>query len=289
MELRLLKYFLVLVQERNISRAAEVLHLTQPTLSRQMAQLEEELGAPLFVRGKNIVLTEAGFMLRRRAEEVTSLVDKIEDEFANKDQVGGVISIGSGGLNSFRALPVIMESFRKLYPKVSFKIYSNSAEYVVEQLEQGILDFGLLLEPVDVSKFEYVRMKAHERWGLMVRSGNPLTRKKYITKEDLLNETLVCSGRQNIQGEIRAWLGDSVERLDIIATHNLVTSTIMLVEAGVASALLLEGAVDLYDPARLVFRPLYPELRMTSVFAWKKVQTGFGAAGKFLDHFKSML
>lgn len=289
MELRLLKYFLVLVQERNISRAAEVLHLTQPTLSRQMAQLEEELGAPLFVRGKNIVLTEAGFMLRRRAEEVTSLVDKIEDEFANKDQVGGVISIGSGGLNSFRALPVIMESFRKLYPKVSFKIYSNSAEYVVEQLEQGILDFGLLLEPVDVSKFEYVRMKAHERWGLMVRSGNPLARKKYITKEDLLNETLVCSGRQNIQGEIRAWLGDSVERLDIIATHNLVTSTIMLVEAGVASALLLEGAVDLYDPARLVFRPLYPELRMTSVFAWKKVQTGFGAAGKFLDHFKSML
>lgn len=289
MELRMLQYFLAVVREQNISRAADVLHITQPTLSRQMAQLEEELGVTLFVRGKHLELTDAGVMLRRRAEEVVSLMGKIDDEFTHKKDIGGVISIGSGGLYAMQSLPPIMESFRKQYPKVQFQIYTNSAEHIKERLEQGLLDFGLLLEPVEVSKFDYLRMKEKERWGLLLRKGHPLAQKKFITKDDLIGETLITSDRLSIQKELESWLGEVKDRLDIFATYNIITNAVMLVDSGIASALTIEGAVHLLATNRLVFRPLSPELSMTSVFAWKKFQPGFGAAGVFLDYFKSML
>ena len=289
MELRMLQYFLAVVQEQNISRAAEVLHITQPTLSRQMAQLEEELGATLFIRGKHLELTDAGVMLRRRAEEVVSLMDKIDDEFTHQKDIGGVISIGSGGLYATQTLPPLMESFRRQYPKVQFQIYTNSADHIKERLEQGLLDFGLLLEPVDVTRFDYLRMKEKERWGLLLRKGHPLAQKRFITQEDLIGETLITSDRLSIQKELESWLGDVRERLDIFATYNIITNAVMLVDSGIASALTIEGAVHLLATNRLVFRPLVPELSMTSVFAWKKFQPNFGAASVFLDYFKSML
>ena len=165
MELRVLQYFLTVVQEENISRAAEVLHVTQPTLSRQMAQLEEELGVQLFVRGRHLTLTDAGVMLRRRAEEVTALMEKMQQELEGHADVGGVISIGSGGLMALQALSPAMAAFREQHPKVQYQLYTNHVEHVKERLEQGLLDFGLLLEPVDVSKFDYLRMGARETWG----------------------------------------------------------------------------------------------------------------------------
>ena len=176
MELRVLQYFLTIVQEENISRAAEVLHVTQPTLSRQMAQLEEELGVQLFVRGRHLTLTDAGVMLRRRAEEVTALMEKMQQELEGHADVGGVISIGSGGLMALQALSPAMAAFREQHPKVQYQLYTNHAEHVKERLEQGLLDFGLLLEPVDVSKFDYLRMGARETWGLLMRSDHPLAR-----------------------------------------------------------------------------------------------------------------
>ena len=163
MEIRALQYFLAVVREENITRAAEVLHITQPALSRQMAQLEEEIGVQLFVRGKHLQLTDAGVMLRRRAEEVVTLMNKIESEFEEQADIEGVISIGSGGLLTMRFLGLAMDSFRKKYPKVQYQLYTNSAEYVKERLEQGLLDFGFLLEPIDVTKFDYIRMKEKER------------------------------------------------------------------------------------------------------------------------------
>lgn len=288
MEIRLLQYFLAVVQEENISRAADVLHVTQPTLSRQMAQLEEELGTQLFIRGRHLALTDAGIMLRRRAEEVVALMDKIEDEFQSQEEIGGIISIGSGGLNASKMLPAVMEGFRKKYPKVQFSLYTNSAEYVREQLEQGLLDFGLLLEPIDVTKFDYIRMKKKERWGLLLRAGHPLAKKESIAKEDLLGEPLITTNRQSIQKELEGWLERSFSQLDIFATYNIITNVAMLVESGVASALTIEGAVNLFGSERLVFRPLFPELSMTSVFAWKKFQPSFGAAGRFLEYLKNM-
>ena len=171
MEVRELKYFLTVIREENISRAAEVLNMTQPTLSRQMSQLEEELGSKLFLRGKRLVLTDAGVLLKRRAEEVVELMDKIECEFESDNEMGGIISLGSGGLIAMQELSLIMSDFRQRYPKLQFHIHTNSAEYLKERLEQGLLDFALLLEPVDVSKFDYIRMKSKERWGLLV-NGN---------------------------------------------------------------------------------------------------------------------
>lgn len=288
MELRLLEYYLAVVREGNISKAAELLHITQPTLSRQMAKLEEELGAPLFIRGKHLQLTDAGIMLQRRAEEVTSLIGKIEDEFTQKKEIGGVISIGSGGLYSSRVLPELMSGFRKLHPQVSFHLYTNSADYVKEQLEQGLLDFGLLLEPIDITKFDYIRMKDRERWGLLLRKSHPLAQKEYISKEDVWNETIITSDRFAIQKELVNWIGKPVTELDILATYNLITNAVNIVDSGLASAVTIEGAVNMFATDRLVFRPFHPELSMTSVFAWKKFATGFGAAGSFLTYFKSM-
>lgn len=288
MELRILQYFLAVVREENISRAAEVLHVTQPTLSRQMAQLEEELGTQLFIRGKHLTLTDAGVMLRHRAEEVVSLMDKIETEIQNQNEIGGVISIGSGGLNASHMLPAVMDGFRKKYPKVQYQLYTNSAEYIKEQLEQGLLDIGLLLEPIDITKFDYIRMNNQEKWGLLLRTGHPLAKKGYITKEDLIGEPLITTSRESVQKELENWFGDSLSKLDIFATYNIITNVAMLVEGGVASALTLEGAVNLFDCDRMVFRPLYPELSMTSVLAWKKFQPNFGVVGHFIEYLKTM-
>ena len=289
MELRLLQYFLAVAREENISRAADTLHLTQPTLSRQMAQLEKELGAALFVRGRHFKLTGAGMLLRRRAEEVTALMGKIEDEFTQSREISGEISIGTGGLYATRILPEIMAGFRRLHSHVHFRLYTNSAEHSKALMEQGLLDFGLLLEPVDIAKFDYIRMKDRERWGLLVRESHPLAAKEYITKEDVWKEILITSDRLPIQRELLQWIGKPAGELDVFATYNIITQVANIVDSGLASALTIEGAVRMFASDCLVFRPLFPELSMTSVFAWKKFQPDFGAANAFLTYFKSML
>lgn len=289
MELRVLQYFLAVVREENISRAAESLHVTQPTLSRQMAQLEEELGTPLFIRGKHLTLTDAGVMLRRRAEEVVSLMNKIESEFEEQNEVGGIISIGSGGLSAVEFLLPAMQSFREKYPRVQFQFYTNSAEYVKERLDQGLLDFGLLLEPIDITKYDYLRMPAKEKWGLLLWTDHPLAEKDYITHDDLQSIPLITTDRRSLQNELEHWLGKPFSELDIFATYNIITNVALLVNNRAASALTIEGAVNLFGSDKFVFKPLFPELSMTSVLAWKKFQPSFGASGKFLEYLKSML
>ena len=160
MELRTLQYFLTVAREENITIASEALHITQPTLSRQMKQLEQELGTELFVRGRNFALTEAGMLLRRRAEEVVDMMYKIESEIETAGEVGGVISIGSGALKSSQFLPEVMSAFQKLHPKVRFEIYSNSSQYIKERMDRGLLDFdfGIMLEPIDIEQYEYIRI-----------------------------------------------------------------------------------------------------------------------------------
>ena len=288
METRLLQYFLAVVREENISRAAEVLHVTQPTLSRQMTQLEEELGVQLFIRGRHLALTDAGIMLRHRAEEVVALMEKIESDFEENNEVAGIISIGSGGLDAMNALLPVMKLFRQKYPKVRFQFHTNSADYIKERLDQGLLDFGLLLEPIDIIKYDFIRMKEKEIWGLLLHKDHPLAVKEYITKEDLLNQPLISTDRLSVQKELENWFGDELSDLDIFATYNIITNVATLVDSKIASALTIGGAVSLFSSDRLVFKPLYPELAMTSVLAWKKFHPGFGAAGKFLEYFKSI-
>lgn len=288
MEFKTLRYFLAVVREENISRAAEVLHITQPALSRYMSQLEEELGTQLFIRGRHLTLTDAGVMLRQRAEEVVSLMNKIESEFEEQSEIGGIISIGTGGLNASHILPPIIEKFSQKYPKVQFHIYTNSAEHIKERIEQGLLDFGLLMEPIDVSKYDYIRMKEREKWGLLMRRDSPLAEKSCIAKEDLYGIPIMTTDRVSVQKEFENWFGDGIEKLNVCMTFNIITNAIMFVGSGLVYALTIEGAVDSVDREQLVFRPLYPELSASSVLVWKKFHPNFGAAGRFLELLKSM-
>lgn len=289
MELRVLRYYLAVVQEKNMSRAAEVLHLTQPTLSRQIAQLERELGAQLFERGRRLELTPAGVRLRDRAEELVRLADLVEDEFHAAGGVEGIVRIGSGGLSSSKVLPAAMEGFRRENPRVSFELYTNSADYVVDQLDKGLLDFGFLLEPVDTERFDYVRLDVRERWGLLVRRGDPLVSQGVVGPDDLLGRPLVTTARPDLQRELASWLGFDLGRLDVMCTYNLVTNVVMLVDSGVASALTIAGAVELYDPKRFAFLPMEPELSSPSVLAWKRSSLRFGAPDHFLAYLRDML
>ena len=286
MDIRVLRYFLTVVREENISKAAQALHVTQPTLSRQMAQLEEELGTPLFVRGKHLTLTDAGVMLRRRAEEVAELMDKIEDEFASREEVGGIISIGSGVLRSSHVLTRELLAFREKYPRVQYEIYTNTSDYIKEKLDRGLLDFGLLLEPVDISRYDYIRLREKERWGLFIPEGHPLARKEQITREDLKRTLLITPSRQSVQSEISNWLGEDFQNLDILASFNLITDMTVMMNTGEACFLAIEGAMESYVGRGQVFRPLCPELATASVRAWKRAPPLSGAAGKFLEEFR---
>ena len=288
MELRLLKYFLTVVREENISRAAEVLHVTQPTLSRQMKELEEELHTTLFIRGKRLVLTDSGVMLRRRAEEVVSLINKIDNEFREQEELSGVISVGSGGLMASKILPDLIRHFRERYPLVEFEIITGNADNIKERLEHGLLDFGFLLEPVDIGKFDYLRLAGKEIWGVLLPAGHPLAAERSVTKEQLRELPLIVTSRTALRSEIEEWLSYPVSELDVVATHNLINNAAPLTENGVACVLTVEGAVDMFDPARFAFRPLTPELSMTSVLAWKKLSPYAGAAGKFLEYIKAI-
>ena len=288
MEIRVLKYFLAVVQEENLSKAAEALFMTQPTLSRQIAALEEELGTTLFVRGKKLALTEGGVIFRRRAEEIVQMVEKTEREFSESAaNIGGTISIGTGGLYSFGSLTEIMNEFKAEYPNVQFEIYTNSADYVKERLDKGLLDFGLLLEPIDIEKYDFLRMSDRERWGLLVNADSDLAKKEYVTKDDLHDIPIITTNRMALQKEFSNWLGADFVELNVFGTYNLLINAAKLVRSGHANALTIEGAADLYNPKQMQFKPLYPELSMTSVLAWKKFQPTGKAVNKFLEKIKS--
>ena len=287
MELRLLEYFLTVVREENISKAAEVLHVTQPTLSRQMKGLEDELHTTLFIRGKRLTLTDSGVMLRRRAEEVVSLMNKIDSEFREQEEISGVISVGSGGLMAAKILPELIEHFHELYPLVSFDIITGNADLIKERLEHGLLDFGILLEPVDIEKFDYLRLPTKEVWGVLFPADHKFACGQAITRKQLKELPLVLTSRTALRSEIEEWLRYPVSELDVIATMNLIDNVAPLAERGIACVLTIEGAVELFDPVRFAFRPLTPELSMTSVLAWKKLSPYSGAAGKFLEYIKT--
>lgn len=286
----MLQYFLAVVKEENITRASEILHVTQPTLSRQLAQLEEELGTQLFVRGKPITLTDAGILFRHRAEEILELLNKTKKDFDDQKNLSGVISIGCGALNSVsKTLPFIIEKFKKNYPKVEFEIYIDNSTNIKERLDKGLLNFGFLLEPINVEKYDYIRIPHKEQWGVLMPASSPLAVKEYITKEELLKLPLITTNRLILQNEITNWLGDDFSKLNIFLTCNMASGMTSIVNAGLANALLIEDSAKFLDPEHLVFRPLYPSLYMTSVLAWKKFQSSVGAAGKFLEYFKEGL
>ena len=286
MEIRVLKYFLMVSREENITKAANLLHITQPTLSRQLRQLEEEFDVKLFDRGThNVTLTEEGMLLKRRAQEIVSLAEKTKQEFnKEKDNLTGEIAIGCGEIHGMNILSEIMASFREKYPLVTYEIYSGNADIIKEKIENGTLDIGLLIEPVDISKYEFVRIPIKEEFGLFVRKDSPLTSKEYITPEDLLNLPIISPKRYLVQNEISSWFGDYAEEINIISTYNLMYNATIMVEKNLGVLIGIKLDVKYKD---LSFIPLKPKIELGSVLAWKKSQRFSPVIKEFIEHTKN--
>ena len=283
MEIRVLKYFLLVAREENITKAANLLHLTQPTLSRQLMQLEEELGVQLFRRSKHrIILTEEGMLLRRRAEEIVALADKTRDDLQRLgEQLSGTVAVGSGELRSSRFLTQLLTAFQRENPLVSFSIYSGNSDNIKERIERGLLDIGLLQEPVDIAKYSFVRTPGREQWGVLVREDSELASRKSVSPADLAAVPLILPEREIVQNELLNWFGPYAEGLRVTATGNLLYNLASLVRAGGSSVLTL--ALDCsYEGLR--FLPLSPALESNTVLVWKKAQT-FSAAAAALIQF----
>ncbi|MCD8027929.1 MAG: LysR family transcriptional regulator [Erysipelotrichaceae bacterium] len=276
MEIRTLQYFLMVAREENITRASEQLHIGQPTLSRQLMQLEDEVGQQLLIRGKRKVeLTEAGMLLRRRAEEIISLVDKTEKELWNdEEELSGQINIGAGEFSAVDILlPKVISSFSKAYPLVTYDIYTGNADLVKERLDQGLMDFGILLEPVEIEKYDFIRLPYKETRGLVVSKNNPLSHKDYITSQDLIGIPLALPNRTVVQSEFTSWYHDDYNQLQIVASGNFMTNMISLIEADICSGISVQGAFNQHAMNTVRFIPLYPELSTGTVIVWKKHQS----------------
>ena len=290
-ETRLLHYFLTVARERNITNAAKVLHITQPTLSRQMTLLEEQLGVKLFVRdSRPLALTDEGFLLRRRAEEILELVEKTEAEVsAREEQVEGAVSIGCGELASTKLLMEMVAGFSEQFPRVTFDVYTANADRIKHRMDNGLTDVGLLLEPVEMERYEFIRMPVRERWVAMMPSGVPLARRKYVTARDLDDIPVIMPSRQKVHDEVASWFGDDYEKLRLIGTSNLSTNAALMVQAGMGYALAVEGSMPFLEQSNIRMIPLYPELTATSVLAWKRGQPISTAVSRFLAYIKCFL
>lgn len=291
MEIRVLRYFLTVVREESITRAAEVLHITQPTLSRQLAQMEEQMGVKLFLRGtRKIVLTEEGLLLRRRAEEILELVDKTERELIEQEeQVEGTVSIGCGDLRSVQMLPGLIRSFHEKYPLVTFDLYTGTADHVKDRMDRGLTDIGLLLEPVDMEKYEFIRMPVEEKWVAAMHPDAPLASKEYVTPADLAEVPLILPQRRNVQSELAHWFGEYYDHLDILFTSNLPSNSSVMVHDRLAYSLIICGSIAFWDKEKITYRPLSPELTARCALAWKRQQPFGLAAEKFIRHLKTEL
>ena len=289
MEFRVLRYFLTVAREGSITGAANSLHLTQPTLSRQLQDLEKELGQKLFVRGKyRVTLTPEGMMLRKRAEEIVELVEKTEADFRSiNDIIGGDIYIGSGETDSMKYIAEVMKDIHNDYPDIKFHIYSGNAEDVTEKLDKGLLDFGVLIQPIDLSKYDNITLPEKDVWGVIMRKDSPLAHKKEIKLEDLISVPLIASRQMSekysAQSGFLNWFGKDFKKLNIVATYNLVYNAAIMVKAGIGYAVTLDKLVNTTGDSEICFRPLSPKLESSLDIVWKKYQVFSPAAKLFLD------
>ena len=272
MELRVLRYFLTVAKEQSFTKAAEQLHITQPTLSRQLAALEEELGTLLFNRsGRNITLTNEGLLLKRRALEIIDLEDKIVDEFRENDgAVEGVISIGCGEFAAVEILAKICESYKKKYPLVQISLHTGTADVIYEMMNKGLVDIGLFLEPVNTDGLDYIRMQDSDHWVVGMRPDDPLAKKEYIRKEDLLKVPLILPERVGVQSELANWFGKDFEKLNVAFISNLGTNAGVMAIHGLGYPISIEGAPRYWREDLLVQKKLYPEIKTSTVIAWRR-------------------
>lgn len=293
MELRVLQYFLAVAREQSISSAAQSLHLSQPTLSTQLKHLEQELGKQLLIRGtkgsRKVLLTEEGMLLRKRAEEILGLVHMTENEIALSDEVvAGDVYIGSGETDIVRLLARAAQSLREKYPDIHYHISSGNATFVMEQLDKGLIDFGILYDSVDGSKYDSMRIPIPDVWGVLMRKDSPLAEKESVTPEDLWDKPLILSEQENQSSELSLWMKQDISRLHVATTYNLIFNASLLVDEGMGYAICLDKLINTSGDSNLCFRPLSPRLEATAFLVWKKYPVFSRAADKFIQTLQEM-
>ena len=272
MELRVLRYFLTVAKEQSFTKAAEQLHITQPTLSRQMAAFEEELGVTLFIRsGKKISLTEEGILLKRRALEILNLEEKTLEELKGKeDVVEGNITIGCGEFAAVETLAEICKTYKEKYPLVQIVLHTATADAVYEMMNKGLVDIALFMEPVDTEGLDYIRITDCDHWCVGMRPDDPLAEKEFIKKEDLIGKPLILPERMNVQSELANWFGKDFSKLQIAFTSNLGTNAGVMAANGLGYPISIEGAAKYWREDILVQRRISPEITTSTVIAWRR-------------------
>lgn len=287
MELRVLQYFLAIAREQSIIRAAQSLHLSQPTLSTQIKNLEEELGKQLLIRGskgtRKVTLTEEGMILRKRAEEILDLVKKTENEITcNEDIIIGDIYIGAGETDAIRLLAKAAKKLKHLYPGIHYHISSGNANYVMEQLDKGLLDFGIVFGTIDLTRYNALKIPVKDKWGVLMRTDSILVQKESISPKDLWDKPLILSQQEDREGILSQWMKRQTSKLNIIATYNLIFNASLLVDEGLGYAICLDKIINTTGNSNLCFRPLAPKLEDEISIIWKKYQIFSKPAEKFI-------
>lgn len=286
MDIRTLRYFLAVAREENISNAAASLHMTQPPLSRAMQELEEEIGKKLFIRGnRKIILTQDGLLLRKRATEILDLVEKTEAELSSSEdeEIVGDIYIGGGETDAMQLIADTATKLQKDCPGIKYHLYSGNADDITERLEKGLLDFGIIIGSADIQKYDYIRLPATDRWGILMRKDSPLAAREEIYPEDLWKLPLLTSRQSLVNNELSGWMRMDFEKLNIVATYNLLYNATLMVKSGLGYALCLDKLADTSSESSLCFRPLAPKLEVNLNIVWKKYQFFTKAAQKFLQ------
>lgn len=285
MDIRVLRYFLAVAKEQNITNAAESLHITQPTLSRQMMDLEEELGKKLFIRDKRkLQLTEEGTILRRRAEEILALSEKTKTEISSvTDNISGDIYIGSAETKGISPIAEVIRELRRQFPEICFHFISGNPEEVKEKLDGGLLDFAIVIEPADISKYDFIKLPNIDTWGVLMRKDSPLAEKKSIKAADLENLPLIVSDQVMVENALAGWMGRCPQPLNVVATYNLLFNASILVREKVGYALCIDNIINTGEGTDFAFRPFEPSLKVGLHLVWKKHQALGKAAQKFLE------
>ncbi len=291
MEIRELRYFLAVAKEQSISKAAEYLFIAQPSLSKQMQNLEKKVGARLFVRGsRKITLTETGLLLKKRAEEILDLYNKTTAELhAPATEVSGDIFIGGGESYAIDTVAKVAKTLQSKHPSIKFHFFSGDTEEIIAKLDKGLIDFGILVEPADLSKYEYLRLPQKDTWGVLMRKDSPLAVKESISPEDLWDKPLIRSRHTMNKNELSEWFKKDTDELNISATYNLLYNASLLVKEGLGYAIGLDKIINTAGDGELCFRPLCPKLETTLSVAWKKYQVFSKPSELFLSYLKNTL
>lgn len=288
MEIRTLRYFLAVAREENMSRAADLLHVTQPTLSKALKALEDELGKKLFTRHSfSISLTEEGVLLRDRAEDLVYMADKIEQEFLSLDDItGGDIYFGLAESYQIRYLAKEIREFKKIYPDLRYHITSGDTEQVTEKLDKGLLDFAVICTAPDERKYSYILFPEADYFGAAVPSDSELAKKEHITAEDLIGLPLFSS-EQSWENDIRPWAKENFSKLHLEGSFRLAYNGSMFAREGLGILLTLNNLLDTSPESGLVFRPLYPHLEMKMYLIWNKYQSFTPIAERFMKQIQA--